>query len=67
MVRPSRRCNRAGKVIFERELDAKLALAQRVWKDKGEVDYYPCENGHWHLTSQVRDRGHEVPQVIDVP
>lgn len=50
-------CNRAGKVIFPSELDAKIALAERVWKDKGEVDYYPC-TGHWHLTSQKRNRGH---------
>lgn len=45
------RCNRAGKVIFRTELDAKIALSLRVWKDKGEVRYYPC-HGHFHLTSQ---------------
>lgn len=48
------RCNRTGKVIFATKLDAKIALATRVWKDKGEVRYYPCY-GHWHLTSQVRE------------
>lgn len=54
----TRRCNRAGKVVFETEVEAKLALARRVAKDKGEVDYYPCPNGHFHLTSQKRNRGH---------
>lgn len=45
------RCNRTGKVIFKTELDAKIALAKRVWKDKGEQRAYPCGT-HWHLTSQ---------------
>lgn len=44
------RCNRTGKVIFRTELDAKIALASRVWKDKGEVRFYSC-HGHFHLTS----------------
>lgn len=45
------------KVIFRTELDAKIALADRVWKDKGEVRYYKCERGrHWHLTSQEKGR-----------
>lgn len=61
----SRRCWRGNKVIFATELDAKLALAQRVWRDKGEVDFYPCPNGHYHLTSQPRRRGHDIPPVID--
>ena len=56
-MKRTRICNRVHKVIFFTELDAKLALAQRVWKDKGEVDYYPC-HGHWHLTSEERNRGH---------
>lgn len=43
-------CNRAHKVTFRTELDAKLALAERVWKDKGEARYYAC-HGHFHLTS----------------
>ena len=44
---------RGQKVIFKTELDAKIALASRVWKDKGEIRYYRCEIGnHWHLTSQ---------------
>ena len=48
----TKRC-RAQKVIFKDELAAKIALAQRVWKDKGEVRYYRCEIGnHWHLSSQ---------------
>lgn len=56
------RCGSRRKVVFPTELDAKIALARRVWKDKGEVDYYPCPNGHWHLTSKKRDRGHDLPQ-----
>lgn len=48
------RCNRAGKVIFPTEIDAKIALATRVWKDKGEKRYYRCPNGHYHLTSQAK-------------
>lgn len=63
------RCGKQNKVIFPTELDAKLALATRVWKDKGEVDYYLCDfkcraakyKEHYHLTSQKFDRGHEVP------
>lgn len=47
-------CNRANKVIFHDELDAKIALASRVWKDKGEIRHYPCTN-HWHLTSQEKN------------
>jgi hypothetical protein len=46
-----RRCNRTGKVIFATELEAKIALAWRVWKDKGEKRWYPC-HGHFHLTSE---------------
>lgn len=53
MKKPPRRCNRQGKVIFATELDAKIALAHRVWKDKGEKRYYYCPGGHYHLTSQV--------------
>jgi hypothetical protein len=48
-----RHCNRSGKVIFRTELDAKIALAERVWKDKGERRYYPCQE-HFHLTSQEK-------------
>lgn len=41
------------KVPFRSELDAKMALARRVWKDKGETRYYHCEFcRRWHLTSQ---------------
>lgn len=46
-------CNRAGKVIFRTELDAKIALARRVWNDKGERRIYPCGD-HFHLTSQEK-------------
>lgn len=51
-------CNRASKVIFHTELDAKIALAERIAKDKGEKRYYPC-HGHYHLTSMEKN------QVID--
>lgn len=52
MTNKARICNRAGgKVKFPTELDAKIALARRVWKDKGECRYYFC-HGHYHLTSQ---------------
>ena len=50
-------CKRAHKVILRTELDAKIALAGRAARDKGEVRYYQCpygdrENPHYHLTSQ---------------
>lgn len=49
-------CKRMRKVIFHTELDAKIALAPRIRKDKGEIRYYKCEFGdHYHLTSQVKD------------
>jgi len=49
-----RRCGRTGKVIFHTELDAKIALAARIKRDKGELRHYYCSfmGGHWHLTSQ---------------
>lgn len=43
-----------GKVIFEDEIAAKIALARRVWKDKGEIRHYPCFD-HWHLTSEPKN------------
>lgn len=46
-----RRCSISGLVIFDSELDAKIVLAKRVWKDKGEKRYFPCRN-HFHLTAQ---------------
>lgn len=46
-------CSIRGKVMFATELDAKMALADRVWKDKGEQRYYKCRN-HYHLTSQAK-------------
>lgn len=55
----ARRCPKTGKVIFATELDAKIALSRRVWKDKGEVRYYPCTVGkesHFHLTSLIENR-----------
>ncbi len=56
----ARRCSRTGKVIFNTELDAKIALARRVWKDKGEVRYYPCTaegKTHYHLSSLIENKG----------
>lgn len=53
-----KRCSRTGKVIFQTELDAKIALAPRIRKDKGEQRYYPClfrgRVEHFHLTSQEK-------------
>lgn len=47
-----RKC-RTGKVAFRDELAAKIALARRVWKDKGERRTYKCKFcNHYHLTSQ---------------
>lgn len=44
---------RGQKIIFHTELDAKIALAGRIRKDKGEIRYYRCEiANHWHLSSQ---------------
>lgn len=46
-------CNRAHKVIFHTDLDAKIALAERIAKDKGERRFYRCKfANHYHLTSQ---------------
>lgn len=52
-------CKRARKVSFKNELEAKMALAQRIRQDKGEQRYYKCNFGeHYHLTSQVEyERG----------
>lgn len=47
-------CKRARKVAFANELEAKMALAQRIRQDKGEQRYYQCSfDNHFHLTSQV--------------
>ena len=56
----ARRCPKTGKVTFHDELSAKIALARRVWKDKGEQRYYPCTVGketHYHLTSLQENKG----------
>lgn len=48
-------CRRARKVAFKTELDAKMALADRVYRDKGERRAYKCKFGpHWHLTSEEK-------------
>jgi hypothetical protein len=44
---------KCGKVRYRTEVDAKMALAYRSWKDKGEVRAYRHSKcGGWHLTSQ---------------
>lgn len=52
-----KRC-KFGKIILHTELDAKIALAARLAKDKGEIRYYECDahgtKKHWHLTSQTK-------------
>ena len=55
-VRTVRYCQRARKVSFATELDAKMALASRINQDKGEIRYYECQyapaaHPHFHLTS----------------
>lgn len=59
MTRPRRRrarlirCGQTGLVILFSELEAKIVLAQRRHRDKGEVRYFPCTAGdHFHLTSE---------------
>lgn len=53
-------CRRARKVAFTSELDAKMALADRSARDKGEIRYYKCKFcPHYHLTSEKqRDSNH---------
>lgn len=57
MTNKHARCNRTGKVKFD-EIGAKLALARRVWGDKGEIRYYKCGR-HYHLTSQESKHAHQ--------
>lgn len=46
-----RRCGITGLVILKTELDAKIVLAERVWKDKGERRHFKCRYyNHYHLT-----------------
>lgn len=51
--KPLRRCNKTGLIIFPDELEAKIVLARRVWKDKGEKRTFPCGN-HFHLSADDR-------------
>lgn len=44
-------CKKCYKVCYRDELEAKMALAVRVWKDKGEIRAYRCGRV-WHLTSE---------------
>ncbi len=46
-----KRCNRNNHRIIPSELEAKIALANRQRKDKGEIRIFRCGT-HWHLTSQ---------------
>jgi len=61
-----KKCAR-GKVIFRTELDAKIALSSRVWRDKGEKRAYKCELGdHWHLSSQDADPGRRMTASTEI-
>lgn len=56
MKRPkrARRCP-TGKRALRTELDAKIALAEVRWRDKGQQRYYRCGLCKtWHLTSQEK-------------
>ena len=45
------KCKTTGKVKYRNELDAKIALARLVWKDKGQQRAYFCPDCKtWHLT-----------------
>jgi hypothetical protein len=47
------RCSQTGLVILFTELEAKIVLAQRMYRDKGETRYFPCTAGnHFHLTAE---------------
>lgn len=49
----SRTCTACSKVIFWKEIDAKIALMKRAFKEKGEKRVYRCPAGKgWHLTSK---------------
>jgi hypothetical protein len=50
---PLKRCNRTHLVVFDTELEAKMVLASRMHRDKGEVRYFECGD-HFHLTSEPR-------------
>lgn len=49
--KPLRKCPRTHLVIFNTELDAKIVLAYRQHKDRGEKRYFRC-GSHYHLTAQ---------------
>lgn len=49
--RSLRRCRTTHLVIFDTELEAKIVLAHRIKRDKGEIRYFHCGD-HYHLTSQ---------------
>lgn len=45
------RCQAMGLVILHSELDAKIVLAQRMYRDKGERRYFACGT-HFHLSAE---------------
>jgi hypothetical protein len=51
-----RRCNISGLVIFNSEIDAKIALAGRIRKESGEKRYFRC-GSHYHLSAQEKNKG----------
>lgn len=50
----TKRCSHCLKVSFLDEISAKIVLAKRSYKEKGERRVYPCPFGKgWHLTSKA--------------
>lgn len=47
------KCRKTGKIRYHDALDAQIALAKLVWKDKGEKRTYRCHFCRgFHTTSQ---------------
>ncbi|MCA1807240.1 MAG: hypothetical protein LC687_05255 [Actinobacteria bacterium] len=44
------RCSHTGLVVFNSELEAKIVLAHRIRRDKGEIRYFSCGD-HFHLAA----------------
>lgn len=64
-----RRCNRNNKVIIRSELEAKMVLANRQHRDKGETGYKPCFGPwgvHYHLTASPSLTSDSRPGKINV-
>ncbi len=48
-------CRKSGKIRYHDQLDAQIALAKLVWKDKGEKRIYRCPACKgFHTTSQAQ-------------